>query len=138
MPVSCAVPDNAAALNESKAAQQWPVTSSTYLTEAQAINEVTRVLGANADANSGHALLTTYANASNLMGDAGANPSVNPSTMVWLITVTAASGSGGFSEGSSLTGTPTVAPSRFFSVVMDAANGLQIDECYGCDTVTSG
>jgi len=109
-----------------------PVTASTYLTEAQAIGEITRFW-----MGTGHALLTTYADASNVMGDPGANPTVNPNTMVWLVTVTAALGRG-FSEGSSLGGGTTVAPSRFFSTVIYAASGVQIDQCYGCEAVTSG
>jgi hypothetical protein len=132
VPFLCTAPSNATALNAAQAAKQWPVRASTYLTEAQAIGEVTRFWGGTA-----HAMFTRYANASNLMGDPGANPNINPNTRVWLITITAATGSGGFSQGSSLGGTATIAPSRFFSIVMDAANGLQIDECYGCDTVTS-
>ena len=114
-------------------ASQWPVTASTYITEAQGIDEVRA--GSTA---TGHALRTTYARASAMLGDSGAQPNVNPNTVVWIVTVDGPTPYVSSPPPGSGAGAPTTMAPKYQSVVMDAANGGEIDSCLGCDSVTSG
>ena len=114
-------------------ASQWPVTASTYITEAQGIDEVRA--GSTA---TGHALRTTYARASAMLGDSGAQPNVNPNTVVWIVTVDGPAPYVSSPPPGSGAGAPTTMAPKYQSVVMDAANGGEIDSCLGCDSVTSG
>lgn len=114
-------------------ASQWPETASTYITEAQAIDEVRAESTA-----TGHALRTTYDRASAMLGDSGAQPNVNPDTVVWIVTVEGPAPYVSSPMAGPGPGAPTTMAPKFQSVVMDAANGGEIDSCLGCDSVTSG
>lgn len=72
--------------------------------------------------------MMTYQQANHLLGD-GANPSVDPSTKVWVVTVDAPF---------ALYMTPSAnepPPPSVFTVILDAANGAPIDACAGCSVV---
>ncbi len=105
-----------------------------YLTAAQA--EQDAIDGGALDPGaqpSSAAQFTTYSTAAVAMGESSqANPYVDPSTPVWLVTVHATP--------SVLPSPPTggaIAAPTVYSEILDAINGNVIDFCGGCDSVTA-
>lgn len=121
----------------SQVASQYPSSLSdgaSYLTAAQA--EQDAIDGGALDPGaqpSSAAQFTTYSTAAVAMGESSqANPYVDPSTPVWLVTVHATP--------SVLPSPPTggaIAAPTVYSEILDAINGNVIDFCGGCDSVTS-
>lgn len=121
------------AASKAQAAKQWPVSGS-YISRDKAVSEVEgNQPGSSSD--EAHAVRTTYANASAMLRQRG-NPAVDPDTEVWVVTLVAPAGHP-FVAPEAAPGAPPVT-AGFYSVILDAVNGVEIDECTGCDAVTSG
>lgn len=116
---------------EIQAQQQWPVQSSTYLNESQAIGAAEN-WSPGSSGSSAHGQRMTYAEAASSVGESP-NPLVNPDTNVWVVTVDASPGDGWFRP------SPSEASPSSYTVIMDAANGSTIDICSPCTgQITTG
>lgn len=73
------------AASRAQAAKQWPV-AGTYMSRNAAIYQIEAYTGGSG--YRAHAVRTTYANASVMLHQSG-NPSVNPDTEVWVVTLVA-------------------------------------------------
>lgn len=116
---------------ESQNQKNWPAQSSTYLSESDAIASGRRWRPGSSGATA-HARRMTYAQAAALIGESP-NPTVDPDTNVWVVTVDASPGNGWYRP------IPGQASPSSYTVIMDAANGRAIDLCSPCvGRVTTG
>ena len=110
-------------------------TTSPYISETEA-EHVARSGPGDSQSNPANAELTTYIQASTLIGEnAPANPYLSDSMSVWLVTVHGPAISPSMPPGSR--GTQAVARPQYFSEIIDAVNGAVIDYCAGCKPLTT-
>lgn len=109
---------------QSQAQENWPAQSSTYLSESQA-EAAAETWNPASSGYPAHGQQMTYGQAAALVGESP-NPSVNPDTNVWVVTVDAPPGDGWYRQ------IPGEASPSSYTVILDAANGSAIDICSPC------